>query len=276
MPFFTADDGVGIYYESWGAGDTTVIVEQGMFAPTDAAGAFTALAEEGLGVVAYDPRGVGRSDRPEPAADNYSIERLTRDSLALTDHLAVENVIALGWLDGAHRAVRRAVEQPDETSALVLCGPCLSRFTDMLSSATVKSALLELFSTGFNYGASAYIDLGMPDATEEQKDLAKTAFRDITTMEVAKAIWKQASDTDDLPLLRGVRCPAVIVAGTKDIVVPASHTREIAESLADARLVELQGAGNAMWFTRNEETLSVIGEFVRSVELVGQTEGPPG
>lgn len=265
MPFFTTDDGTKLHYETWGSGDA-VVVEQGMFAPTIAASAFRELAEQGLGVVAYDGRGIGRSDRPEAARGNYGIDRLTQDSLALTDHLGLENVIALGWFDGAHRAIRRALERPARTPALILCGPCLSHFDNMLVSGPMGSAMAELFRAGFNYGISAYVDSGMPDASEKQKALAKTTFRDSTTLEVANAIWSHVGSTDDLPLLARVGCPALVVAGTSDVVVPSDHSRAVADALPNGQLVELIGAGNAMWFTRTDETLAAISEFVRSLE----------
>jgi pimeloyl-ACP methyl ester carboxylesterase len=271
MPFFAANDGTNLYYETWGTGDA-VVVEQGMFAPTIAASAFGQLADQGLGVVAYDVRGVGRSDRPEPRTGSYGIDQLTRDSLTLTDHLGVESVIAVGWFDGAHRAVRRAVTRPDETRALMLFGPCLSHFENMLVAGPMASALSDLFRMGFNYGVSAYIDSGMPDATDEQKELAKTTFRDSATVEVAGAIWSEVSRLDDRPLLSRVGCPALVIAGTMDIVVPREHTREVASELPDGRLVELEGAGNAMWFTRTEETLEIVADFVRSLERRASVE----
>ena len=266
MPYFTTDDGTNLYYETWGAGDA-LVVEQGIFAPTIAASAFGALADQGLCVVTYDGRGVGRSDRPRAVPGNYGIDRLTRDSLALTDHLGLEQVIALGWFDGAHRAVRRALERPEGTPAVILCGPCLSHFDNMLVSGPMAKALADLFRAGFNYGVSAYIDSGMPDATEEQKAVAKDTFRDSATLEVANAIWSDVSRTDDLPLLERVSCPTLVVAGTSDVVVPSEHSRTVASALPSGQLVELQGAGNAMWFTRTEETLAAISEFVRSLEL---------
>jgi pimeloyl-ACP methyl ester carboxylesterase len=266
MPDFTTDDGTKLYYETRGSGHA-LLVEQGMFAPTIAARAFETLAEQGFWVVVYDGRGVGRSERPRAAPGSYSIDRLTQDSLALTDHLGLENVIALGWFDGAHRAVRRALERPEATPGLILCGPCLSHFDNMLVSGPMAKALAELFRAGFNYGVSAYIDSGMPDATEEQKTLAKTTFRDSATLEVANAIWSEVSRTDDLPLLASVSCPTLVVAGTSDVVVPSAHSRAVARALPNGQLVELQGAGNAMWFTRTEETLAAISEFAGSLEL---------
>jgi pimeloyl-ACP methyl ester carboxylesterase len=266
VPYFTTNDGTKLYYETSGSGDG-VVIEQGMFAPAIAASAFGELADQGLGVIAYDGRGIGRSDRPEPASGSYGIDQLTQDSLALTDHLGLEKVIAVGWFDGAHRAVRRALERPAQTAALVLCGPCLSHFENALVSGPMASALSDLFSLGFNYGVSAYIDSGMPDATDEQKDLAKTSFRDSTTFEVANAIWLDVSRTDDRPLLARVGCPVLVISGTADIVVPRDHAREVASALPSGHLVEFEGAGNAMWFTRTEETLAAIKDFVRSLEL---------
>ena len=85
------------------------------------------LAEEGMGIVVYERRGTGKSDRPAPADDNYSVERMSTDAIELADSLGLERVVALASYDGAHQAVRFAAERPKLIAGLALVGPLLAR-----------------------------------------------------------------------------------------------------------------------------------------------------
>jgi pimeloyl-ACP methyl ester carboxylesterase len=268
MPFFTTDDGLELYYELWGSGDLTILIEAGAFASTETARPFEPLTDEGTTILVYDKRGFGRSGQPDPDAD-YSVDRLTRDSLALTDALGLERIVALGWLDGAMRAVRRATERPDETAGVVLCGPYVGGMPVVDSLAAAFTGFLE---TGVEYALPAFMDAGMPDATAELKASAVELLRGSTSSEIAKQVWGAAWRTDDHPLLDRVACPALVLAGTADVVFPPEYARQVAAALPRSRLLELEGAGNVMWLTRNDETLAAIRHFLLSLESAPSAE----
>src|SRR5689334_4587552 len=54
-----------------------------------------ALSEAGIRVIAPDQRGYGSSDRPE-AVEDYDMEHLTGDLVALLDHLEIDKAIFVG------------------------------------------------------------------------------------------------------------------------------------------------------------------------------------
>jgi pimeloyl-ACP methyl ester carboxylesterase len=59
-----------------------------------------------------------------------------------------------------------------------------------------------------------------------------------------------------------VRCPTLIVAGTRDLMTPARNTRQLADMLPHAKLVTLPGAGHAMMAEQPDALLDALIGFV--------------
>lgn len=266
MPSFATDDGVNLHYETWGSGELTLVFEPPWLATVELFRTSLPLAELGLRVLAYDKRGMGRSDRPDPQLADYSVERLARDSISLTDELDLERVVAIGFFDGCRRAVRRALERPDQTVGLVLSGPLLASWAELGVPDSMQAAGEALLRIGFNNGVQMYVSTGMPDATEEQRRATVEALRDCSTADIALAHWGAGAAVDDRPLLPRVGCPSVVLAGTEDVAAPLESVHEVARALPDARLVELAGAGNALWVTKTAEAVEATLELLRSLE----------
>jgi pimeloyl-ACP methyl ester carboxylesterase len=68
---------------------------------------------------------------------------------------------------------------------------------------------------------------------------------------------------DDLwDVLRAIRCPALVVRGTRSNVLSADVAQRMIESLADARLVELD-AGHNVALERAHELAETVTAFAR-------------
>ncbi|MFI9405504.1 alpha/beta fold hydrolase [Nocardia sp. NPDC052316] len=68
--------------------------------------------------------------------------------------------------------------------------------------------------------------------------------------------------------------PALVLAGTADIVVPFAHSVALASQLAGSQLVPLEGAGHSVIFERAEEVaLSIVGLVDRVVASM-RGQGP--
>ena len=68
------------------------------------------------------------------------------------------------------------------------------------------------------------------------------------------------------PKLRGrlgrVRCPALVVYGREDRLVPRAHAEAYAEGLSDARLEFVDAAGHSVAAERPDETAALVGGFL--------------
>jgi pimeloyl-ACP methyl ester carboxylesterase len=93
MSRFTTDDGVELQYEVWGEGEPTVLLLPNWISTLESMRWAEPLTAAGVRVVAYELRGTGRSDRPAPTDDNYTVERLAADAIGLAESLAPEQLV---------------------------------------------------------------------------------------------------------------------------------------------------------------------------------------
>lgn len=80
---------------------------------------------------------------------------------------------------------------------------------------------------------------------------------------------------DNLAKLGQVRCPILIMHGTRDEVVPFAHALQLHAAAADrSRLLAIDGAGhNNLREWAGPRYWSAIEEFCRGLEQIGRTEG---
>ncbi|MGW4773857.1 alpha/beta fold hydrolase [Nocardia sp. NPDC004278] len=75
-----------------------------------------------------------------------------------------------------------------------------------------------------------------------------------------------------LPVLGDI--PALVLAGSADIVVPFTHSVVLASQLAGSQLVRLEGAGHSVHLERAEEVASYIVDLVDRVFIAMRGQGP--
>jgi pimeloyl-ACP methyl ester carboxylesterase len=114
---FAERDGVRLYWEEAGSGDPVLLI---MGLGMNATGwwrTIPVLAAAGLRVLAFDNRGVGRSDRPEGP---YSAAMLADDAVAILDDAGLERAHVYGISLGGMIAQEVALRHPARVRALVL------------------------------------------------------------------------------------------------------------------------------------------------------------
>lgn len=77
-----------------------------------------ALGDAGIRVIAPDQRGYGATSRPEPVED-YDLEHLTGDLVALLDHLKIEKAIFVGHDWGGFVVWQMAMRHPSRVAGVV-------------------------------------------------------------------------------------------------------------------------------------------------------------
>src|SRR5713101_5059181 len=95
---FVEHDGARIWYATYGAGSTVILLHGGLGHSGNWGYQVPALVESGYRAVLIDSRGHGRSTRD---ARPYSYELMASDVLAVMDALDLETASLVGWSDGA-------------------------------------------------------------------------------------------------------------------------------------------------------------------------------
>ena len=120
---FAERDGVKLFYEVYGNGDTSVLLlpPWSIIHSRSWKMQIPYLARSHR-VITFDPRGNGLSDRPA-GLNAYSEPEFAADALAVLDATGTDRAIVVGFSVGAQRSLLLAAEHPERVAGAVFIGP---------------------------------------------------------------------------------------------------------------------------------------------------------
>jgi pimeloyl-ACP methyl ester carboxylesterase len=257
---FVDRGGVKVGYEVFGEGEPAVV-----FAPLDPivhSRAWKAqvpyLARQSR-VITIDPRGNGRSDRPQsPAA--YADTEFVADTVAVMDACGIDRAVIVGISTSGWISLLTAALHPERVLGVVAIaagGPGLGS----LSAARTEYDFDEVLDTeegwakenrhywlrdwrGFNefFFGELFCE---PHSTKQREDAVGWAMETSPETNLARADAPPAvsGPEDTERTLRDIRCPVLAIHGDQDRCIPLSWSERIAE-LTGADLLVLEGAGH--------------------------------
>jgi pimeloyl-ACP methyl ester carboxylesterase/predicted glycosyltransferase len=120
---YAVNDGVRLYYEVHGSGDTTMlllptwsIVDKGVWKMQ------IPYLSRHFRIVTYDPRGNGRSDRPQDP-QSYTEAALTDDALAVLDATDTAAAVVVAYCASTARGMLLTRDHPERVDGLVMIAP---------------------------------------------------------------------------------------------------------------------------------------------------------
>lgn len=123
--YFALDDGEQLYYQQWGNGPTKIFVSALAYTEPLA----EALVKPEYTVIAYDPRGRGRSSFVEDGSI-LNIQQDVLDLEALRKHTNSDEVNLLGFSFAGRIMLAYASAHPDKVARLALLAPAPRSFAD--------------------------------------------------------------------------------------------------------------------------------------------------
>lgn len=121
MPFKEVN-GLPVYYEMHGEGETIVLLHNGFACTKMWAGIYPRLLKAGFRVLMFDRRGYGRSDEGDGFTSYYRGEGFRDESVAamaeLMEFLGVERFHVVGQCEGGVVGVDYCVRYPDQVKTL--------------------------------------------------------------------------------------------------------------------------------------------------------------
>ena len=185
-------------------------------------------------VYAIDTRGHGRTPR---GGMPFTIHQFADDLLGFMDAHQIGKAHLLGFSDGANVAMVFAMRHPDRVDRLILNGANLN-------------------ASGVKRSTQIPIELGYRIA-KHFAGKSESAGRNV------EMLGLMVNDPNVPPSeLAGIRANTLVIAGTRDMIKEA-HTRLIAESIPDAKLVFLKG-NHFIANRRPEEFNRAVLDFLRS------------
>jgi len=161
-------------------------------------------------VYAVDTRGHGNSPRGDAP---FTLSQFADDLLCFMDEHSIEKAHLLGFSDGGNIALIFALRYPERVDRLILNGANL--FPEGLEESVLSEIVTE------------YKKLLNQDDEESVRN------RELFALMVNEPQIKPQE-------LAALNCKALVIAGTKDMI-SESHTRLIADSIPNSKLVFIEG-----------------------------------
>jgi pimeloyl-ACP methyl ester carboxylesterase len=261
------DDGVDIAVEVEGSGPGLLLVHGHGGAKEDFADHVERLARTHT-VVTFDHRGHGESGHPTDAA-SYSLARMRADTWAVADAVGLERFRLLGHSMGGMVTRRMPLERPDRIEAFVLMDTCAGPVPTLVPELVEMAAYVGL--TDGKDALKALLDMAGTLDTDAYRQMlvARPGYREFTDRKWADTsvvMWSTlaveiAHQPDDLPLLRDVTCPTLVIIGEQDVPF-LDASRAMAATIPGAQLVVIPGAGHSPQFEAPAEWIAALDGFL--------------
>jgi class 3 adenylate cyclase len=223
-------------------------------------------------VVVFDPRGVGLSDRVSEE-QVPPLESRMADIVTVMDAVGSERAALFGFDDTGPLTAITAATYPERTMALVLYNTFSSglRRSDYPLSMTEDQWASWISDIDRRWGQQSYADdhlrLVAPSlsADEELRRAWGSWLRLGASPATAMAISRWERDTDVRHVLSAIHVPTLVLHRKGDQVNTIDEGRYLAEHIAGARFVELDGDDHVPFAGDVEGLLAELERFLRSV-----------
>jgi len=201
-------------------------------------------------VIAPDLRGLGETEATEGAT---AMAGFAADLLALVQHLELGPVTLVGHSMGGYIALAFAKAYPQVLEGLVLVGTKAG--ADAPEAAVARRALAARVQAE---GSSVVVDamaskMLSPDNTNAAMALAVRGFMsNARPTGVVSALMGMAERPDLVSSAGLLHTRTLVMAGTKDTIMPVSEAETLARIIPDARLDLIPGAGHLVAFEAPE------------------------
>lgn len=261
-------NGIRMNYDTTGDGEPVVLVMgTGARGRTWHLRQVPALVAAGFSTVTFDSRGVPPT---RASTDDWTIDDMVRDTVALIDHLGLGACRFVGFSLGSYVVQELALAYPQRVRQLALIAA--RGRTDPFHQAITR-AEIGLVERGVDVGEAFY------GAVDTLRLVSPRTFQD----EEQLAIWLESfqmaratSTSAVLPQLRieimpnrlaayrSITVPTLVIGFENDVVSPAYLGREVAQSIYRARYVEIEGVGHLGYLESPEEVNKQLLEFFHS------------
>ena len=214
------------------------------------------FAHRGRNVLAVDLPGHGRSAGPPLPG----IAAMADWIAAMLDALGVAQAALVGHSMGTLVALAAAHRHPRRVRALGLVGAALAIpvHPDLLAAAAANRHeaidMVSLWGHGYAAGLGGSLAPGLWMTGSAERVLERAAPGVLHTDLAACDVWR-----DGAVAAASVRCPTIIVQGSRDVMTPPRAARTLAAAIPGARLTMLDDAGHMLLAERPDAVLAALG-----------------
>ena len=217
------------------------------------------LVDKGFFVIRYDNRDTGKSTSYPVGKPGYTFEEMSDDAIQILNAYNIEKATIMGMSMGGMLAQMIAVRHPERVKSCVLLASMY--FAEGSENLPVFSPEVQKFFDDYgNYqpvGFRAQVDYAFKQwqvthQSERQNNLDE--IYQMIELDVSRAIdynsklnhsFAQVTG-DELTRIKEINCPTLVIHGTVDNVIPHIHGEMLSQTIPNAKLLTLVGAGHEL------------------------------
>ncbi|MGH3070668.1 MAG: alpha/beta fold hydrolase [Gaiellaceae bacterium] len=251
-------DGVRVFWERYGDGEPTILLlpTWSIIHSRQWKAQIPYLARH-FRVVTFDGRGNGRSDRPrEP--ETYDQREIAADALAVLDATRTDRAVLLAYSLGAQRALLLAAEQPERVLGAVFIGasyagggePLAERVMPWEDELDTDEGWAKYNKHYWLRDYRGFVEFFFerlfvePHSTKQFDDCVGWALETTAETLVTAQYGAMLEPDEARDLAQRVRCPVLVVHGTRDRIASRTRGAALAEHTGGSLLL-VEGGGHA-------------------------------
>ncbi|HEV3165218.1 MAG TPA: alpha/beta fold hydrolase, partial [Isosphaeraceae bacterium] len=171
----------------------------------------------------------------------------------LIGQLGLERPSVFGVSFGGAVALQLAVERPDRVGALVLQG-VEARFRSSIGSSIARRVLERFPLPSDNRFVNQFFNIlhgGKPEPGPLATFVVECCWETDQSVMAQRLELLESFDVTDR--LWRIDVPTLVLAGTRDVIVPPSRQQALASAIAGSRFVSLDGAGHIGFLTHRAD-----------------------
>lgn len=220
-------------------------------------------------VKAFDLPGFGYSDKP--ADFPYTTSGYAAFLIALLDKLNIEKAALAGNSLGGQIALMACLRYPERVSSLVLIDsggyPGCVKFPlfKLLKIPALGEVLMSLASPWSVRYVLGHVLKDKSSITDDAVTYYYNVYKTANARKVPTAVIRNvaADEIEITKRLNEINCPALVIWGADDEVIPVSYARMFNRSIADSSLTIIDNAGHLPQLDKAETVNRAIIDFLR-------------
>jgi len=214
-------------------------------------------------LILFDKRGTGLSDRSIEAA---TLEERMDDVRAVLDAVGSSRAALLGYSEGGTMCLLFAATYPDRTAALVTIGSYARRLRapDYPYFTSREEAVAAVEAAAADWGGPVWIKVRTPSVADDPiiRQWWAKFLRMSASASAAAALQRMNLEIDVRHVLASIQAPTLILHAKDDRAVPLGASRQMAEHIANAKLVEIESGDHLPFYDKPDEIIQHIQTFL--------------